>query len=124
MNFTEFIRKTDNITGNMPSENLAAFLHDCARSVPEYKREEFLERLNSFSGLSTDREEISRQDASDKEQLKADIRKNMDKLERIHDGEVMLQEVLNEEYDDWYGEGEEFFYEDPENICGDRKSVV
>lgn len=124
MNFTEFIRKTDKITGNMPSENLAAFLHDCARSVPEYKREEFLERLNSFSGLSTDREEISRQDASDKEQLKADIRKNMDKLERIHDGEVMLQEVLNEEYDDWYGEGEEFFYEDPENICGDIEEGV
>lgn len=26
MNFTEFIRKTDNITGNMPPENLA---HSC-----------------------------------------------------------------------------------------------
>ncbi len=53
MNFTEFIRKTDNITGNMPSENLAAFLHDCARIVLGYKREEFLERLISFSDFST-----------------------------------------------------------------------
>ncbi len=118
MNFTEFIRKTDKIAESMPPENLAAFLHDYARSVPECKREEFLKRLLSFSDKSVDWNNAGRREAFDKEQLEAAIEKNMERLEQINDEEMMLQEVLNEEYDDWYDNGEEFFYEDPENICG------
>ncbi len=118
MNYTEFIKKTDKIAENMSPENLAAFLHDYARSVPEYKREEFLERLVSFSKEGMGKRENSRRDALNVEQLKAAIKKNMEQLEQINDEEVMLQEVLNEEYDDWYNNGEEFFYEDPEDICG------
>lgn len=124
MNYTEFIRRTDKIIESMPPENLAAFLHDCARSVPECKREAFLERFISFSDQDVGWEEDSRMDTFDREQLKAAIKKNMERLEQINDEEVMLQEELNEEYDDWYDNGEEFFYEDPENICGDIEEGI
>ena len=37
MNFTAFIKKVDQAANNMPAENLAAFLHDHALSIPEYR---------------------------------------------------------------------------------------
>lgn len=83
MNFTEFIRKTDNITGNMPPENLA---HSCTIVHA------------SFWGI------------------KGRVSGTLNFFFRFQYG--------NEEYDDWYSEGEEFFYEDPENICVDIEEGV
>ena len=119
MNFTEFMKKVDQASEGMTRDNLAALLHDYARSIPEYKREDFLERLRSFGNKTVDRDEIRKQDALDLEETKQKINEIMERLERIDDEEIMLEEVLNEEYNEWYGEGEEeeFFYEDPEDIC-------
>lgn len=118
MNFTEFIKKVDQASESMPPENLAAFLHDYARSVPEHKREEFLERLFSFGNKSVSGNDIGKQDALDLKKLKQKIIQKIEELEQIDNEEFMLVEVLNEEYNDWYdNEEEEFFYEDPENIC-------
>ena len=122
MNYTEFIKKADQAMESMPAEKLAAFLHDHARRIPEYKREEFLGRLYAFSNQDLEEGHIQKLDAHDRESLLEEISKMMERLESIDDGEVTMLEVLNEEYDDWYGyegdeDNEEFYYEDPENIC-------
>ena len=96
MNYTEFIKKADQAAGSMAQERLAAFLHDYARSVPEHKREEFLERLFSFAGKKADADETGIQDALGKEQLKGAIERNMQQLAVINDGELVLEEVYEE----------------------------
>lgn len=73
MNYTEFIKKADQVAGSMAQERLAAFLHDYARSVPEHKREEFLERLFSFADKKADADETGIQEVLGKEQLKGAI---------------------------------------------------
>lgn len=117
MNFTEFIKKVDAAAERMPAENMAAFLHDYARSVPEHKRKAFLERLFSFAGQSLEKDQSKKQDASYQENLKKEIEKALEQLACIDNGEIALAEVINEEYDDWYGEDDDILYEDPENIC-------
>ena len=118
MNYTEFIKKADQAAGSMAQERLAAFLHDYARSVPEHKREEFLERLFSFAGKKADADETGIQDALGKEQLKGAIERNMQQLAVINDGELVLEEVYEEMYDGWYDDEEGgILYEDPEHIC-------
>lgn len=118
MNLTEFMKKVDLISGSMAADHLAAFLHDYARSIPEPKREGFLDRLSFFQGKAVDAGYVEKQDKLNKEHLKQEVKKNRKQLELIDSGELMLVEVLNEEYNEWYDSSdEEFFYEDPEYIA-------
>lgn len=117
MNLTEFMKKVDLITESMSADNMAAFLHDYARSISEPKREEFLERLSFFKGKNVDAGYIEKQDKLNKEHLKQEVKKNRKQLELIDSGELTLVEVQNVEYNEWYDSSdEEFFYEDPEYI--------
>lgn len=117
MNLTEFMKKSDKLVMGMPAEKLTAFLHDYARSVPEHKREDFLERLSGFAEKKTDNDYVRRQEKYNKEQTIRKIGEIIEQLEQIASGELMLAEMYNEEYDDWYnGSEEEFYYEDPEGI--------
>lgn len=117
MNLTEFMKKADKLAMGMPSEKLAAFLHDYARSVPEYKREDFLERLSVFAEKKAGSDYVRQQEKNNKEQTIRKIGKIIEQLEKIDSGELTLTELYNEEYDDWYNSSEEeFYYEDPEGI--------
>ena len=117
MNLTEFMKKVDQISGSMPAENISAFLHDYARSIPEYKRDEFLERLSFFQGENVNPDYAEKQDNLNKEQLKQEVKKIRKQLEMIDSGELMLIEVLNEQYNEWYDSSdEEYFYKDPDYI--------
>ena len=117
MNLTEFMKKVDQISGSMPAENISAFLHDYARGIPEYKRDEFLERLSFFKGENVNPDYAEKQDNLNKEQLKQEVKKIRKQLEMIDSGELMLIEVLNEQYNEWYDSSdEEYFYKDPDYI--------
>ena len=109
----------------MSKGQLAEFIHDTARTLPENQREDFLARMNIFS---SDKEndncpESSKagQEATKKVGCKADFDQKhsslRSQLERIESWELSLEGSLNQEYDDWYGsEEEEFLYSDPEGI--------
>ena len=113
MNLTNFLKQTDGLTAKYTAEQLASFIHDVARVLPEKHRADFLKRLKKADAAGQDTQEkrnscsISAIDSAYEA-----IRKD---FEAIEAGEVTISSEYNEEYDDWYG-GEEFFYEDPEDI--------
>lgn len=47
MNLTRFLKQTDVLTAKCSADQLTAFIYDIARTLPEYRREEFLERLRT-----------------------------------------------------------------------------
>ena len=114
MNLTNFLKQIDTLTEQYSKEQLLAFIHDIGRGCPEHYREGFLERLKSAGnkeGKALNKNEAEDIDFDEKySRIKAN-------LERIDSKEVAITEILNEEYDEWYGDsGEEFYYEDNSGI--------
>ena len=113
MNLTYFLEKVDQACDERNKAQLAAFIRQRARMLPEDQRTAFLNQLTGkedqavrcFSGSDISRETIA--DA-------------LAELAQIAEGNVRLTGRLNEEYDDWYGEGNEFLFEDP---CGIGKFI-
>lgn len=102
----------------MPKEELAAFIHDIARTLPEIEREGFLARLTGTCGTPTSpKTQPKAQESAGKEDFiqKHDILKTQ--LERIESWDMALEGCLNQEYDDWYNSAdEEFLYSDPKGV--------
>lgn len=119
MNFTQFLKAVDQAAAAMSKEQLAEFIHETARTLPENHREDFLAEMLLFAaGKETHIcPEISKADqeaAADFEQKRSFLRT---RLERMESGELCLEGSLNPEYDDWYSSAEEeFLYSDPEGI--------
>lgn len=53
INLPQFLKTIDQTTAAMPKEELAAFIHDIARTLPEIEREDFLARLIGTYGNTT-----------------------------------------------------------------------
>ena len=114
MNLTIFLKQTDTLISQYSTEQLGAFVHDIGRVCPENRREDFLERLKS-AGSGTDKVSNENKDKDiDFEEMYRHVR---DHLKSIDSQEITITGILNEEYDDWYGDsGEEFYYEDNSGI--------
>ena len=112
MNLTNFLKQTDTLTAKYTAEQLGAFIHDIARVLPEMNREDFLKRLREVTDGGSKHEKNEQSAILNLDSVYHAI---LEDFEVIDEGEVSVHSELNEEYDDWYG-GEEFFYEDPENI--------
>lgn len=119
MNFTQFLKAVDQAAAAMSKEQLAEFIHETARTLPENHREDFLAEMLLFAGSKETHicPELSKADqeaAADFEQKRSFLRT---RLERMESGELCLEGSLNPEYDDWYSSAEEeFLYSDPEGI--------
>lgn len=113
MNLLKFLEQVDHETEGMSKSDLAEFVHDMARKLPESGRSDFLRRLKGMQERGETRTNKAKKDCGITEKL-AGIRKE---LECIVNGELCLEGSLNEEYDDWYcSMDEEFLYEDPEGV--------
>lgn len=113
MNLPKFLKKVDHISGLMSKEEIAGFVHDIARSLPEAMREDFLGRLKGMSG----KQEICKEEVTEAASILQEFQPVKEKLESIEKWEMGLVGSLNEEYDDWYcDDSEEFLYEDPEGV--------
>lgn len=103
----------------MSKEQLAEFIHDTARTLPENQREDFLAEMLLFAGgkethICPEPSKADQEAAADFEQKRSFLRT---RLERMESGELCLEGSLNPEYDDWYSSAEEeFLYSDPEGI--------
>lgn len=115
MNLPKFLKEVDRISGLMSKEEIAGFVHDIARTLPEAMREDFLGRLKWMSG----EQEIciEKEDKAKDIHFLQEFQSVKEKLESIEKWEMALVGSLNEEYDDWYcDDSEEFLYEDPEGV--------
>lgn len=103
----------------MSKEQLAEFIHDTARTLPENQREDFLAEMLLFAGgkethICPELSKADQEAAADFEQKRSFLRT---RLERMESGELCLEGSLNPEYDDWYSSAEEeFLYSDPEGV--------
>lgn len=113
MNLTNFLQQTDALMAQYSAEQLMAFIHEIGRVFPEHRREDFLERLRAVGGKTQKASVGNTETDSEFTEMYNRIRDN---LKKIDSQEVMLTGVLNEEYDDWYDDGEEFYYEDNNGI--------
>ena len=112
MNLTEFLTRVDESVKQMSREELENFLHLRARTLPEKKRDEFIEQLLYVQDKlrdSTDEYSI--------DSIKAELSAIMEELQKIETGEIGIGSRYNEEYDDWYCDiSEEFIFEDTKEI--------
>ena len=119
MNFTQFLKAVDQAAAAMSKEQLAEFIHETARTLPENHREDFLTEMLLFAGgkethICPEPSKADQEAAADFEQKRSFLRT---RLERMESGELCLEGSLNPEYDDWYSSAEEeFLYSDPEGI--------
>ena len=119
MNFTQFLKAVDQAAAAMSKEQLAEFIHETARTLPENQREDFLAEMLLFAGgkethICPELSKADQEAAADFEQKRSFLRT---RLERMESGELCLEGSLNPEYDDWYSSAEEeFLYSDPEGI--------
>ena len=114
MNLTNFLKQTDALIEQYSTEQLIAFIHNIGRILPEHRREDFLEMLQSVgnkAGKASNRNEAK---DIDFDEMYSHIRDN---LKSIDSQEVTITGILNEEYDDWYDNSDEkFYYEDNSGI--------
>ena len=119
MNFTQFLKAVDKAAAAMSKEQLAEFIHETARTLPENHREDFLAEMLLFAAgkethICPEPSKADQEAAADFEQKRSFLRT---RLERMESGELCLEGSLNPEYDDWYSSAEEeFLYSDPEGI--------
>ena len=138
MNLPQFLKSIDQTTAAMSRENLAEFIHDIARTLPEKEREDFLLRLDTISEIGTETKEhpkvqgadpkapdhkapdhkaANHKETSCKEDFIQKQNSLKTRLERIENWELSLEGCLNQDYDDWYNrEEEEFLYSDPQGV--------
>ena len=113
MNLTNFLKQTDAITAQYSTEQLISFIHDIGRVLPEHCREDFLKRLKEIGGKIEKRSLKDADELGFNEMYKL-VRNN---LKIIDSQDVMIEGILNEEYDDWNDDpSEEFYYEDESGI--------
>lgn len=119
MNFTQFLKAVDQAAAAMSKEQLAEFIHETARTLPENHREDFLAEMLLFAAgkethICPELSKADQEAAADFEKKRSFLRT---RLERMESGELCLEGSLNPEYDDWYSSAEEeFLYSDPEGI--------
>lgn len=117
MNLINFLSQVDRTVKHKSFEEIAYFLHDYARTLPEEEREAFLNRLSSLrSGGGAQKENPKADGYADK--IYEEVTEIMQQLEQIEDGDLELVGNLNIEYDEWYNnDTNEFIFEDPQNIA-------
>ena len=114
MNLTNFLKQTDTLTAQYSTEQLIAFIHGIGRVFPEHRREDFLEMLKSVGNKEGKLTDQNEKKDTDFDEMYRHVRDN---LKSIDSQEITITGILNEEYDDWYGDsGEEFYYEDNSGI--------
>lgn len=114
MNLTNFLKQTDAITAQCSKEQLTLFIHEIGRGLPEYCREDFLKKLKA---VGSEIEKASNMDEVKELEFDEMYKLVRNNLKTIDSQEIMINGILNEEYDDWYNDsGEEFYYEDNSGI--------
>ena len=113
----QFLKKVDGLTGFMEHDELAAFIHEVARVLPEARRDDYLAVLAECAGKSDEDEGRTIPEDDGQGEIAAEIESVIAELEEINDGEKCLDSEYNEEWDDWYNSDvDEILFYDPQKL--------
>lgn len=123
MNLSTFLRKSDEITKQLSKEQLIAVIHEIARTLPEHKREIFLDTLTAtYQNTNIDSSKTIR---NDHQQLLMELRHNQHILTEINNGIRYLDSEYNEEWDDWYNsDADEVLFSDPMDVLPEIEDAI
>ena len=114
MNLPQFLKQIDSIITDMKKKDMAGFVHEIARTLPENRRDSFLKTLKEMS-LGEDRKQ--RSDTDSAKELSLKVNEIIEILTDINDGDRCLESEYNEEWDDWYNpDVPEILFSDPEQL--------
>ena len=118
----KFLRIVDEHVSAMTHEDLAMFIHEMARTLPEAKREKFILALDKIDGSKGWEKPDS---SEERDTVISGVMDIIPKLEKIKAGERRLDSRINEEWDDWYSsDQEEFLFTDPDKLTKDIQKAI
>ena len=122
MNLVQFLKKVDDTMSKMSNEQIQSCMREFARTLPENKRQYFLETMNVVQ-QSESASAIRLEKYGD--DIYSEIKAIKDALTNINAGDCCLASELNEEWDDWYNSDvDEYLFSDPERLLQDIKKAI
>ena len=94
MNLIKFLKEVDMAVKCSSAEDLASFIHDYARTLPDVKREEFLKRLSSAPQKEAGKGDGIRSADNFAENIRAEVSEIEEQLLLIENGELCLTGYL------------------------------
>lgn len=116
---TQFLKEVDKLTERLTHREMSMFIYEIARTLPENKRENFLNLLMSYE---KNQENITSQNIVNNEKLKVKNKiENIKKcLLEIDNGKYILDSEYNSEWDEWDNdEDDEILFSDSNGILKD-----
>ena len=118
MNLAKFLKYVDDAVSEMTGEQITAFVHEIARTLPERQRNHFIETLKSVKknrNAAGDKPDSS-MDAL--ELLRRDIAQVTKFLNAVNEGDLRLDSEIDYQYNNGWGWDEDykFLFSDPEDI--------
>lgn len=105
MNLVQFLKKVDDTVSDMTKEQLQSYVRELARTLPENKRQYFLDTMNA---VHEEYDSLPVQTVKHYGNLHAEVREIEEILTNINIGDRCLDSEYNEEWDDWYNSDVEF----------------
>lgn len=122
MNLVQFLKKIDMAVSGMSKEQLKSYIHEIARTLPEERRQYFLETLEA---VQNGRDVSTVKPGKHHKDIYSEIKEIMDVLAEINHGDRCLDSEYNEEWDDWYNsEADEVLFSDPEGLLQDIRTGI
>lgn len=124
MNLPQFLKEVDRLTDALSHDDLAIFIHEIARILPESQRDSFVDMLRPAGSHSDSDTDMAGRQRTEKRNESADTAKMLEeireKLIEINEGERCLDSEYNEEWDDWYNSDvPEVLFSDPDGVLTD-----
>ena len=125
MNLVKFLKQVDSAALNMQSRQLCDIIHEFAKTLPEYKRADFLLKIESIKQNSNNPSNIQKNDEQEYNNLKKNVQDTIKILKKINIGERCIKSEYNEEWDEWYDKDEEeFIFSDAQDITSDIEKAI
>ncbi len=127
MNLAKFLKYVDEAVTEMTGEQMAAFVHEIARTLPERQRNYFIDTLKSVK--TDENTDSGKRDTSMNklELLYRDIDQVSEFLDAVDEGDLRLDSEIDYQYSNGWGWDEDeykFRFSDPENILPEiNKSI-
>ena len=122
VNLVQFLKKVDDSVSGMTKEQLQSYVHELARTLPENKRQYFLDTMNMVQGEGGF---FALQADKHYDDLYSEMKAIKDVLANINDGDRCLDSEYNVEWDEWYNsDAEEVLFSDPERLLQDIEKGI
>lgn len=122
MNLVRFLEKVDDTMSYMSNEQLQSCVHEFARTLPENKRQYFLETMVMVQKSKSSFTVIPEKYRDD---IGSEIKTIKGVLSNINDGNRCLASEYNEEWDDWYNSDvDEILFFDSERLLQDIEKGI